>query len=308
MGESGAVAPRQRALVMLIRRLSAVLLSTLLWWSEHVVAAVSVADDTGQTVALTAPAGRIVSLAPHITENIFAAGAGERLVAVSDYSDFPEAAQRLPRVSASGEINLEALLALRPDLVVGWESAGYREQLLRLKQFGVAVFISEPRQLDALASTIERLGVLAGTSEVAMTTANQLRQRIVELRQQYAHKPRVTVFYQLWNQPLMTIGASHIINDALRLCGAVSVFADVSGLAPVVDWETAVLRNPALVVFSTGEQDTQAWHAQWAAWPNVDAVRHGAIQEIPSDWINRATPRMVDGVERLCRHVDAARR
>lgn len=292
---------------MVAVRLSAVLLGTLAWCSGAAAAAVSVTDDAGHLVTLSAPAARIVSLAPHITENIFAAGAGERLVAVSDYSDFPEAAQRLPRVSASGEINIEALLALRPDLVVGWESAGYRAQLMRLKQFGVAVFISEPRQLDALAGTIERLGVLAGTSEFATATANQVRQRIAELQQQYSHKPPVTVFYQLWNQPLMTIGASHIINDALRLCGAVSVFADVPGLAPVVDWETTVLRNPALVVFSTGEQDTQAWRAQWAAWPNVDAVRLGHIQEIPSDWINRATPRMVDGVARLCQHVEGAR-
>ena len=177
-------------------------------------AAITLVDATGQRITLAAPAQRIISLAPHITELLYAAGAGERVVGATDYSDYPVAARDLPRVGGYTNIDLEALLALRPDLVVAWKSGNSAVQLDRLRALGVAVYVSEPQRLIDIPTDIEHLGMLAGSEAHARTAAQHFRQRLAQLSERYSKRPPVTVFYEIWNPPLMTINGKQIISLA----------------------------------------------------------------------------------------------
>src|SRR5262245_40869585 len=168
-------------------------------------AQVSVQDDYRHQVKLEKPASRIVSLAPHLTELLYDAGAGGRVVGAVEFSDFPAAAKGLPRVGSDARIDLEAVLALRPDLVVAWPNAGSLKAVDRLAELGVPVFRSEPRELDDIARTLERLGRLAGTARQGDAAAAAFRARAQALQQRYAAHRKVRVFYQIWDRPLLTV-------------------------------------------------------------------------------------------------------
>lgn len=180
---------------------------------------VVVPDDTGAALHLKKPARRIVSLAPHITETLFAAGAGEHLVGAVEYSDFPEAAKKLPRIGGYSKLDLEAIAALKPDLAVGWASGNSPAHVDKLRALGIPVYLVQPERIDDVAANLERYGELAGTQAVAREAAANFRNRLAALRGQYAARPSVRVFYQIWKQPLMTVGGGQVISDAIRLCG-----------------------------------------------------------------------------------------
>jgi iron complex transport system substrate-binding protein len=270
-------------------------------------AALRVVDDAGGTVTLTAPARRIVSLAPHATELLFAAGAGAHVVATVEFSDYPPAARTLPRVGSSAGIDVERVIALLPDLVVGWHSGNPPAQLARLRDLGLTVFVTEPRRLSRLPELIERLGVLAGTTREAASAARQLRQRATRLGQRYASRSPVSVFYQLLDPALMTINGEHIITDVIRLCGGQNVFADLPVLAGRIDIEAVLARNPQVVIAGGDVALWREWRQRWLRWPQLQAVRHDRLVRIDPDLLHRAGPRMLDGAERLCTALDAAR-
>jgi len=182
-------------------------------------AEIAVIDDLGERVALPAPARRIVSLAPHVTELLFVAGAGGKVVGAVDYSDYPADAKAIRRVGGYSRLDFEAILALKPDLVVGWESGNGLDNLQRLKQLGLPVFVSQVGALPQLGTTIERLGALAGTPEVADPAAAEFRARLAALRARYAGRDEVSVFYAIWNRPPITVSDRHLISDVIRLCG-----------------------------------------------------------------------------------------
>jgi iron complex transport system substrate-binding protein len=250
--------------------------------------------------AAAQPAARIVSFAPHITELLFAVGAGEKIVGVVRHSDYPEAAKRIPLVGDNTAADLERIVALRPDLIVAWLHAGSMKQLERLRSTGIPVHYSNPQTLEAIAKEGERLGELAGTSAQATQWAAQFRERHRRLLALYAARPKVTVFYQVWNHPLYTLNREHFVSDLLAACGAVNVFGSLPVVAPVVSVEAVLQANPQAIVGGLPEAELRA---QWGQW-----VKHDNIFSIDPDLTHRAGPRAIDAAEILCAKIDQARR
>jgi len=266
-----------------------------------------VVDDSGRPVVLAGPARRIVSLAPYLTELLFAAGAGDVLVGVSEYSDYPAASRGIPRVGGGGGLDLERIVALHPDLVVAWQSGNPAWQVQRLRELGLTVFVSEPRRLAAISHTIDSLARLAGTESAAQPVTADFNRRLAALRRTFRGRAPVRVYYQIWDRPLMTINGMHLIDDVIRLCGGNNVFADLPDLAPQVGIESVLQRDPQVIVVAAGRDETGSGLATWRRWPQLMAVRQGQLYEIERELLVRHTPRILDGAERLCRILDRAR-
>ncbi len=271
-------------------------------------AAVTVTDDLGERVVLAAPARRIVSLAPHVTELLFAAGAGARVVGAVEYSDYPPEARTLRRVGGYSRLDFEAILALKPDLAVGWASGNGPDALHQLKRLGVPVFASQPGALPELGGTIEKLGALAGTPEAAARAAARYRDRLAALRARYAGRAEVSVFYEIWDRPLQTVNDTHLISDVIRLCGGRNVFGELRALAPTINEEDVVRADPEAIVASGPGDARPDWLDDWKRWPRLTAVARGNFYVVPPELIQRATPRVLDGAERLCAALEEARR
>jgi iron complex transport system substrate-binding protein len=270
-------------------------------------AEVVVQDDTGATVRLAQPARRIVSLAPHITETLYAAGAGERLVGAVEYSDYPEAAKKVPRIGGYARLDLEAIAALKPDLAVGWASGNSAAHIEKLRALGIPVYLAQPERIDDVAMNLERYGELAGTQATARAAAASFRNRLQELRTRYGARPKVRTFYEIWKQPLMTVGGAQVISDVINLCGGENVFAGLKVLAPVVSVEAVIAADPEAIVASGMDESRPEWLDDWRQWRTMTAVKRDNLFFIPPDLIQRHTPRLVDGAARLCAHLETAR-
>lgn len=269
-------------------------------------AQVRVVDDAGTPVELARPARRIVSLAPHATEMLFAAGAGEAVIAVAAHSDHPPAARALPRVADAASIDLENIVALQPDLVVAWPYTA-PPQLAALRALKIPVFFSHPRTIDGIATDIERLGTLVGTSAQARKAAAALRERRATLARKYAATVPLTVFYEIWNQPLYTIGGDHLISEAIAVCGGRNVFAALTLPAPEVNLEAVIAAAPQVIVGADDGGGRPAWLSDWARWTDLPAVRDGNVIAANGDFLHRPGPRFLDGVAELCASLAAAR-
>jgi iron complex transport system substrate-binding protein len=270
-------------------------------------AQVRVTDDYGREVRLAAPAQRVVSLAPHLTELMYAAGAGAKLIGAIGYSDYPPEAKALPRVGSEAAIDLEALLALAPDLVVAWPNAGSARAVERIAALGIAVFRSEPRELEDIARTMETLGKLAGTEAAARVAASKFRARAATIERAYGQRPRVRVFYQVWDRPLVTVTGAHVISKAVRLCGGENVLAGLPGIAPEIDRETVLRADPEAIVASGPDGIRPSWLDDWKAYPALAAVRQGNLYAIRPELVQRHTPRLLDGAQELCRILEEVR-
>jgi iron complex transport system substrate-binding protein len=270
-------------------------------------AGIRVTDDYGHDVALAAPARRVVSLAPHLTELMYAAGAGDRLVGALAYSDYPPEARALPRVGSDAGIDLEALVALRPDLVVAWPQSGSTRAIERIAALGIPVFRSEPRELEDIARTIETLGRLAGTVAAARDAAERFRERAARLSRDYASRPPVRVFYQVWNRPLVTVNGEHVISKVLRLCGGENVMAALPALAPEIGRELVLRADPEVIVASGSDGRHPDWLEEWKAFPDLEAVRQGNLYAVRPELLQRHTPRLLDGAAEICRILQVAR-
>ncbi len=271
------------------------------------LADVSLMDDAGKTVTLASPAKRIISLSPGATELLFAAGAGAHVVGTVEFSDYPAAAATLPRVGNSATLDIEAIAALSPDLIIAWPHGAAQRQMAQLLRLKVPVFVSDPRSLADIAAALESFGRLAG-SATAAATARQYRLHTDALRQAHAGAAPVRVFLQIWNSPLMTINDRHLIADALRLCGGRNVFGDAAVLVPTVGYEAVVAANPEAIIAIAEPAVARAWLANWQRWPALDAVRHGASFAIPAQLIAVPTARMFEGTSALCDRLDQTRR
>jgi len=289
-------------------RRSIFFLFILTLWAVPLQAAVTVVDDMGRTVTLDAPARRIVSLAPHITELLFAAGAGARVVGTVRYSDYPEAANDIPRIGDAAQLDMERIVSLKPDLVVAWHSslpADAREQLTSL---GFTLYISEPRAVTDIAGDITALGRLAGTEATARAAAAAFSHGVLALRQHYRGAAPVSVFYQIWDRPVMTVNGDHFISHLLSLCGGRNVFADLRPLSASVSPEAVVAADPQAMVAGVGKEAHRDVFARWRSWTAVNAVRMNNLFTVPADLINRPTPRLLLAAQQLCRDLDTARR
>jgi iron complex transport system substrate-binding protein len=267
--------------------------------------ALEVEDDSGNRLTLKAPARRIVSLAPHVTEQLFAIGAGERIVGAVDYSDYPEAAKQLPRVGGYSRLDLEQILALKPDLIVGWQSGNNSQQLEHLEALGLSVYRSEPRRLEDIASGMERLGILTGSEATATAQAVQFRQRVAHLRRAAQGRAPRTLFYQIWDRPLMTVNGEHLINEVITLCGGRNIFAALPVLTPKVSTEAVIAADPEVIIASGMGEERPEWLDEWRKWPQLRAVKDERLYVINPNLIQRATPRLLDGVEQMCRLINS---
>ncbi len=292
---------------MTFRRTMLIGLVILLCLPLPALAQLCVQDDASQQVCLKQPARRIIALSPGATELLFAAGAGEQLAAAVSFSDYPPAAQKLPRVGSYQRLDLEAIVALKPDLIVAWRSGNPMGDVARLQDMGFPVYISEPRQFEDVSATLERFGVLAGTELVAQGAANGFRAGIAALRERYADAAPVTVFYQVWDDPLMTVNDSHLISEAIRICGGVNVFGGLGALAPRISREAVLEKNPQAIVAGGMGEDNPVWLTPWKAFPSLLAVQKGNLFFVAPSTLQRPTPQMLAGTRTLCRHLDSAR-
>jgi iron complex transport system substrate-binding protein len=283
-------------------------LLALILWNTPLPAAVTVVDGMGRTVTLDSPARRIVSLAPHVAELLFAAGAGGRVVGTVRYSDYPEAARRIPRIGDAAQLDMERIVSLKPDLVVAWHSSLDADTRARLMALGFTLYISEPHALTDIAADITNLGRLAGTEAPAQAAASSFTDGLRKLRLKYRDTPPVAVFYQVWDRPVMTVNGNHFISHLLSLCGGRNVFADLEPLSAAVSPEAVVAADPQAMVAGVGAGLHRDVFARWRDWTMVDAVRMDNLFTIPADLINRPTPRLLQAARRLCRALDTARR
>jgi iron complex transport system substrate-binding protein len=290
--------------VNILRRAS-MLMPALCLCSAIAHAQIAVIDDEGRLVRLAQPARRIVSLAPHVTEMLFAIGAGGQMVGAINFSDYPDAAKKIPRVGDHDAVDIELIRMLAPDLVVAWRSGNAQKQIEKMRELGIPVFVTEPDAMDDIAAAIEKLGTLTGAP--AQAVARGFRTRIERLRATYAGRAPVRVYYQVWPQPLMTVNDHHVIGDVMRMCGAVNVFADLPSRVPIVNIEVVLAANPEMIV-TTGEAGAQTSLEQWQRWPDLTAVKQRNLVVLPVDLLIRMGPRIVEGAEKMCEAVDAVRR
>lgn len=280
-----------------------------LFVSQHTQAqaAVCVVDDRGRDVCLEQPAQRIAALSPGATELIYAAGAGDNVVAVVSFSDYPEAAKSVTSVGSHTRIDLERLVSLQPDLVLAWGTGNPSEQIDTLKRLGMTIYYVEPHEFDDIARNVENMGRLAGTQQKANDNAEYFRAGIEALRQGYQSSSPVRVFYQIWEAPLMSMNGDHYISKAVSLCGGVNVFADSPRLIPRLSQEAVLLKNPeAIVAGGMGERNAH-WLNAWRAFPELQATQRDNLFFVPPSLIQRPTPRLLDGVQILCEKLDIAR-
>ncbi|MFQ5633746.1 MAG: cobalamin-binding protein [Gammaproteobacteria bacterium] len=262
---------------------------------------------TAEPVTAAEPARRIISLSPHLTELVYSAGAGERLVGVVEYSDYPPAASSLPRVGDSFRLDFEAIVGLAPDLILAWRSGTPADVRDRLRVMGFRVVSLDASGLDDIGQQIRDIGELAGTSAIARAAADAYSQRLGRLRAQYRDADIVDVFYQVSAQPLFTISGRHVISEAMAVCKGRNVFEDIQGLSPAVSLEAVIVAEPDAIVAGHDALTSDGLAAQWAAWKSIPAVRSGSLFTIDADWMTRPTTRILDAIQVLCTHLDRAR-
>jgi iron complex transport system substrate-binding protein len=270
-------------------------------------AATTVVDDSGASVTVNTPARRIVTLAPHATELVYAAGAGAAVVGVIKGSDFPPAARTRAVIGDANALDLEAIVALAPDLIVTWPWTT-PAQADRLRARGIAVFEADPREIAGIADDVEKISVLAGTERAAAATVSGLRRRVAQLSVPDYGDSRLRVFYEVSDVPLFTLGGEHLVSKAIAMCGGRNVFSALRIPAPQVSVEAVLEADPQVIIAGTNDAVRPSWLDGWRAWPSVDAVRHAALYAVDANLLHRPGPRFVDGIVQLCDVLADARR
>jgi iron complex transport system substrate-binding protein len=274
--------------------------------SGPALAGIRVADDTNTPVVLAEPARRIVTLAPHAAELVFAAGAGNRIVGVIKGTDFPPAASTLPVIGDVAALDLERIVSLAPDLVVTWPWTT-PTQVAWLRAHGMAVFQADARTIGGIADDIERIGALAGTNTSATAAATVLRRRITELGRIHDQGEPLRVFYQVSDVPLFTLGGQHLVSQAIAQCGGRNVFASLALPAPQVGIEAVLAADPQVIVAGTDGAKRPRWLDDWLQWPGLAAVRRRDLYVVDANLLHRPGPRFADGVAQLCDALSKAR-
>lgn len=287
-----------------IRRIAGVLLSLAV--AMPVLAQpVQAVDARGRTVRLARPAQHIITLAPNLTELVFAAGAGGNLAGVARYSDFPPAARQLPVVSDAVQFDLERILALRADLVLAWHSGTPPDAIARMERAGLPVFVAGAGSLDDIARNLVAVAQLAGTEGAGDTARSAFESALRELRSRPPVEKPVRVFYEIWGRPLMTVSGAHLISEVIALCGGSNVFGGLSALTPEVSREALLAARPEVVLGGSSADTSESFAARWAALPPpLNAL---PVHRLPPDLMQRPTPRILEGAKRVCALLDGVR-
>ncbi len=270
-------------------------------------APVTVVDDVGRQVTLKTPAQRVISMAPHATELLFAAGGGARVVGAMNYSDYPEAAKTIPLVGSNSQIDMERVLALKPDLIVVWHTGNTARQIAQIESLGVPVFHSEPRRLAQVAGNIERLGELLGTAPAARAAAGAYRAKLAGLEARYGGRPPVTVFYQIWDQPLYTLNDAQIASDAIRVCGGRNVFGGLKVVAPEVSLEAVIAADPEAIMAGKRYDPANPGLKLWEPYRSMTAVKRGNLLTVDGELLTRPGSRAIEGAGSLCQALEGVR-
>jgi len=270
--------------------------------------ALELIDDRGHRLNFDRSPQRVVSLAPHATELIYAIGAGAKLVAVSAYSDYPAAATKLPVVTDAGHVDIEQILALKADVAVAWGSGNRSADIERLESLGIPVYVSELRHIGDIGRTLTQLGRLLESSVLAQQVRRDVETSLTRLAKKFHTRSPVRVFFQIESRPLMTLGGPHLFGELLEVCGGINLFADLTTLAPVVGIEDVIQRDPQLILVSDRLTDLPTLMEAWQTYSTMTAIKYGHLYDVPADLIVRPTPRIVAGVEKICELVDRARR
>ena len=267
------------------------------------VAARTVSDDLGRAVQVPQAPLRIVSLAPGATEMLFAAGAGAQVIATVEYSDEPPAARRVPRIGDVAAVDMERLVALHPDVVVLWAGGGNPAQREKIAGLRIPIYQQQVARLADIPAAVRRLGALAETSGVAERAAAAMEARLAALTATYGARAgaRPSVLLQVWNRPIYTVGGKHLMSDALVLCGARNVFADLPEAGPVVDMESIIARDPDIIVAAAPTGEGAAWVADWMQLTSLSAVRHKRVVAFEDQALSRLGPSVIGATENLCR-------
>lgn len=245
---------------------------------------------------------RVVSLAPSLSEIVVELGSADLLVGVLDAGERPVELKHLPSVGSYGQLDMERLLSLKPDLLLLWPGSVGPAQRDQLKRLNIPTYVAEPHNLDQLTAQIEAIATQLGRPERGVTLAADLRQKLDNLRQRYRRDTPLTVFYQVWDRPLYTVGGGQIISDALEVCGARNVFADLTLPAPQVSVEAVLQRNPEVILASD-----QAQLDAWKAWPQVAAVVQGRLLLVTDKGLERPSGQMIEATAKLCRIIAPGR-
>jgi len=270
-------------------------------------AARSVTDDSGATVSVPADNCRIVSLAPGTTAMLFAAGAGRCLVGTIAHSEEPAEAATVPVVGDAETLDFERLLAMRPTVVVVAVDVVQRVRIDRIRALGIPVYQVHVTSLAQMPESLRHLGALTGTASAAAKRADALAAELRSISERYRARPPVRVLYQIWDRPIYTIGGHHVISDALAVCGARNIFADLDTAAPAVTREAAILRDPDLILISAPPAAADEWRAEWRKFPSLRAVREDRLVSYADDRMDRMGPSVIDATAGLCELVDRAR-
>jgi iron complex transport system substrate-binding protein len=252
-------------------------------------------------------APRIISLSPHITELLFAAGAGNFIVGVDDSSDYPAAVAGIPHVGQTAALDVEGLLKLKPTLIVLWDSGTPARRKAELERLNLQLYVTEQQRLDDIAAALLDFGRLAGTEPVAAAAARSYQAELALLRSQYAARPRLKVFFQVWDRPLYTLSGRQVVSEVLSLCGGDNVFADLSTLAPAVDKEAVLTRDPDVILVGATGAEGERQIAEWRQYGRLHAVRAHHLYSVDPSLVGRMAPRILQGVREVCGLLDEAR-
>jgi iron complex transport system substrate-binding protein len=288
--------------------LKSVFTTLMLFLSLDAVAqSVQVIDDLGRKVKLSFPAQRIVSLAPHITENLFAAGIGDLLVGAVTYSDYPEEAKSIPRIGSYNKFNIELILALEPDLIIAWKEGNQKHQVEKLIEFGLTVYINAPEELNDIAGDIKDFGNLSGKEITANIAATSFTSRLNKLRKDFSGKKQISVFYETWHKPLLTVNEQQFIGRILKLCSGKNIFAQLDALTPQVSEEAVLAANPEVIIASGHGEARPEWLDRWRKWPLLNATKNDHLFFVPPQLIQRHTPRLLEGSQLVCEYLQQIR-
>jgi iron complex transport system substrate-binding protein len=273
-----------------------------------VAQAITLTDEAGRQVQVPEQVNRIVSLAPSITEIVFALGAGDRLVGVTQFSNYPPRAEQLPKVGSYVELDIERILDLRPDLVISIKDGNPKIVIDRLSELGVPSYVVNPRTLDNILITIRSIGLVIGVEDNAATLTRQMSKQIRQVKQKVATSARPKVFVQIGLEPIVSAGRGTFIDVLIRAAGGINAIGEMTGY-PHLNVEHVLAAKPDVIFITSMARQPSFQQAKqfWQQWPGLPAVEQDRIYIIDSDLCDRPSPRIVEGLEIMARKIHPER-
>ena len=268
---------------------------------------IAVIDDTGANLQLTRPPQRLISLAPGATEMLFYIGAGARVVGTANFSDEPAAARNIARVGDALAVDAERILKLRPELIIVWDGGNANALVDRVERLGIPIYRQRVAALRDLPASLRRLGILLAEQPAAERAAQRFAADLSDLQRQYGRRRSLTVLLQIWDRPLYTIAGNHLMSDALSICGARNIFADLPELAPILATEAVLARDPEVIVAAAPPGSAAGWIAQWRRFPQLRAVKANALVGFENQALGRLGPSALRATRTLCERLDRLR-